>query len=110
MANIYQASDIFIDINHTIGDPPVPLPEIVSGRYTLYTALTPQTVICTVSLNNGLTYNSITGTVTVHLTEEDTALAVGSLKHDCVVRLTTGEDIFILSEKIKFLPTISRIA
>lgn len=103
---MYQASDIYIDINHTVNGSP--LPAIVSGHYTLYTALAPQTVICDVSLGDGLTYNA--GVVTVHLTEEDTALAVGSLKHDCVVRLTTGDDIFILSEKIKFLPTISRIA
>lgn len=105
MAERYQASDVFIDIIHTLDG--APLPDIISGRYTLYTTIAPQTLITEVSLGDGLTYNS--GVVTVHLTEEDTALAVGSLKHDCVVRLTTGEDVFILSEKIKFLPTVSRI-
>lgn len=102
----YQASDVVIDVIHTyLG---APLPAISRATYTLYNKLTGDVITRRTLIDGGVTFSA--GIVTIALTESDTALAVGSLYHDCVVRLTDNDaDVFILSEKIKFNPTLSRI-
>jgi len=104
MPQFYQASDVEFDITVTVDGSP--LPAIDAAVYSVFAL--DGTVLATATYADGdITYNA--GTVTVSLSETQTAALSGSLKHDCMVRTTTGRDIAILSEKVKFLPMISRI-
>ena len=105
MAEFYQGSDVSFDVVVTVDGQP--LPAINAAVYTVYDRGSSNPLAVSTLADGGITYSN--GTVTINLTETQTALLSGTLKHDCMVRTTTGRDIAILSEQVRFLPMVSRI-
>ena len=98
-----QASDVYLDITGMINGEP--LTSISAAKYIICNL--DGDVVVERTLGNGISFNA--GVTTVHITDQDSLELTGQYTHECVVKDTLDNDIFILTGRVRVIPTKARI-
>lgn len=100
---VKQASDFFIELEHEIGGQP--LAGLNDIEYIIFNR---SGIQVTKKLGDGISWNDVTNTITIHVTHQDILELSGTFNHECAVMDIQSNKTFVLRGRVRITNTTLR--